>query len=598
MAGDGSSYVRSCELLADMSRRLGTSQRARGAAKRGGREESAREKAIGRDLALSALDLRRQTVTDAARGAAAVSACALACAAACAFVLAGAGHAFAVAALALVVPFLVAGAIKGYPSALAARRAARVLKDSTGAVNLMIMSLRHEASISRAIRFASARKDDFSDELRRCTWGVVMGRHHTFEDSLQRMGDRWAAHSGELKAALNSMVTASCEATEEGRRRALDRANRSMVAGARRRIEEYALSLSTPSMVMFGLGILLPIMVGSFLPMMSWDLWSPSYGDAPMEGSTTSAVIQTAFVMNLVFPLVAFMVASDAASKHPLERTGTGKGRPARLGPALPVAAASASAATLTCSLVFLDGIWMAASALLSVTVPLGAVLMAVGRDDPRQSHGGTGTGLEDGLFRVGARMLEGENFETALRRAAEDCGDDASAMRRLAVGSCVLGLDAVGAGPDARSLAGTNAGEAFAVVREAAKKDERAAGLLAMDISAYLRDLRELETSLKSRLRPTVSMMRMTAHVLGPVVLGVTYSIYLTLSGMMEGRGMDPGWLFLILGAFLAETNLAVTYFVWGIQGRPGTRALAYSAGACLLVSELVYTATAVLAS
>lgn len=598
MAGEGSRYMRACELLAGMSKLLGPSQRAHGAVRRGGRAAFASEKAIGMDLGLSALDLRQETVTCAARGAAAMSACVLACVAVCALILVGAGCAVAVAILALVVPLLAAGAVKRYPSALAARRAARVLKDSTGAVNLMIMSLRHEASIPRAIRFASARKDDFSDELRRCTWGVVMGRHHTFEDSLQRLGDRWAAHSGELKAALNSMVTASCEATEEGRRRALDRANRSMVAGARRRIEEYAHSLSTPSMVMFGLGILLPIMVGSFLPMMSWDIWSPSYGDAPGEGSTTSAVIQTAFVMNLVFPLVAFMVASDAASKHPLERVEPGHDRLARLGLALPVAAASASAAMLTCTLLFLDGIWMAASALLSVAVPLGGVLIAAGRDGANQPRRAASTGLEDGLFRVGARMLEGENFETALRRAAEDCGDDASAMRRMAVGSCVLGLDTGGSRAEARSLAGTNAGEAFAVVREAAKKDERAAGLLAMDISAYLRDLRELEASLKNRLRPTVSMMRMTAHVLGPVVLGVTYSIYLTLSGMMEGRGMDPGWLFLILGAFLAETNLAVTYFVWGIQGRPGHRALTHSAGACLLVSELVYTATAVLAS
>jgi hypothetical protein len=593
-----SKYVGACVVLARFSRWLGLGRATLASRGRGEDPESARTTALRKDLSLSMLGVGPDTVSDAAVGVGVVSGLVLASAAACAYAFLGMTHAIALGFLALVVPLLAAEAVRSYPSAVATRRAAKVLKDSTGAVNLMIMSLRHEASIPRAIKFATGRKDDFSDELRRCTWNVVMGRHHTFEDSLQWLGDRWARHSGELKAALNSMVTASCEATEEGRRRALDRANRSMVAGARRRIEDYALSLSTPSMVMFGLGILLPIMVGSFLPMMSWDLWSPSAGGPPEEGSSTSVVIQTAFIMNVVFPLVAFMVASDAASKHPLERVVPGRGAATGFGILLPAGTVAASAVMLLCSLLFLDGMWMAASALMSVIVPSGAALMVIGRDDEMSSRGNPRTGLEDGLFRAGARMLEGENFETALRRAAEDVGkEDGAAMRRLAVSSCVLGLDLGKAVSEELSVAGSNAAEAFVVVRDAARRDERSAGLLAMDIAAYLRDLRELEASLKSRLRPTVSMMRMTAHVLGPVVLGVTYSIYLTLSGMLDGEGMDPSWLFLILGAFLAETNLAVTYFVWGIQGRPGGKALAYSAGACLLVSELVYTATAVMA-
>ncbi len=567
--------------------------------RRGEPPEPQRMATLRKDLELSMLGVGAGTVARAAKTAAVLSAAALASATALALLFLGTTHALALAFLTMVVPLLAAEAVKSYPSAVAARRAAAVLKDSTGAANLMIMSLRHQPSIPKAIRFATSRKDEFSKELRRCTWNVVMGRHQSFEDALQSLGDRWAQHSTELKAALNSMVTASCEATEEGKRRALDRANRSMVAGARRRIEDYALSLSTPSMVMFGMGILLPIMVGSFLPMMSWDLWSPASGGPPSEGSSSSIIIQTAFIMNLVFPLVAFVVANDAASKHPLERAASGTRYGAAVGMTVPAIAAASSAAMLLTSLLLLDGMWMAACVLMSVILPLAAVLMAIGRGDPRSPSGSTRTGLEDGLFRTGARMLEGENFETALRRSAEDVGrEDGMSMRRLAVGSCVLGLDLGQALSEDRSLAGSNAAEAFMVVREAARKDERSAGLLAMDIAAYLRDLRELESSLKSRLRPTVSMMRMTAHVLGPVVLGVTYSIYLTLSGMLDGQGMDPSWLFLILGAFLAETNLAVTYFVWGIQGRPGKKALARSAGACLLVSELVYTATAVLAS
>jgi hypothetical protein len=100
----------------------------------------------------------------------------------------------------------------------------------------------------------------------------------------------------------------------------------------------------------------------------------------------------------------------------------------------------------------------------------------------------------------------------------------------------------------------------------------------------------------LKSRLKPTISMMRLTAYALGPVVLGVTFAIYLSLAGMMGpgSSGIPAEVFFLVLGVFLAETNATVAYFVWGIEGKKDRRCLFRSLGACILVSCLVYSATA----
>ena len=139
------------------------------------------------------------------------------------------------AAASLGVPLILREAILGFPSGAARRRAEEVLKDSTHATNLMIMSLEHEPSISKAMLFASRDDNSFSDELRRCVWSVVMGTCASFEESLHALGSRWARFSSELKATVNAMVTASCESTEEGRRRALDRANNAMIMGAKRR---------------------------------------------------------------------------------------------------------------------------------------------------------------------------------------------------------------------------------------------------------------------------------------------------------------------------------------------------------------------------
>ena len=503
--------------------------------------------------------------------------------------------------LVIVLPMLARGAILTYPMSAARRRAASVLKGSPESVNLMIMSLRHEPSLSKAIRFAAKRDNAYSRELRECIWSVVMGVHSSFEDSLHALGMRWSKYSDELKDSLNAIVTASCESTDDGKRRALDRANAAMVSGTKRRIEEYALSLSAPSMIMFGLGILLPLMVGSFLPMLSWNLWSmDSPGTGSMGGTDGSqSTVQTMFLMNVMFPAIAALVAMNAVSRHPLE-TRNGQGR--RSGSHRSTWLAFAVSSTLIGSLaieMLVDWQFKYVLILAVASGPISIWLMT-GRDEGSDS--GTAVGLEDALFKTGSRMLDGGNFESAINHASDDLDESSSTLvRRLSYTMNAIGRDFdEAAGLEASSSPASNAIQGLRVVKEAAAKDEMAAGMLAMDLATYLRDLRELETTLANRLKPTISMMKMTVYALGPIVLGVTYAIYLALTAMVDGANGPgrAGTFFLVLGLFLAETDAVVSYFVWGIEGRRGLGRLMYSIGACILTSELIYAATATLAS
>jgi len=120
------------------------------------------------------------------------------------------------------------------------------------------------------------------------------------------------------------------------------------------------------------------------------------------------------------------------------------------------------------------------------------------------------------------------------------------------------------------------------------------------MDIASYLRELSEIESTLKMRLKPTISMMRMTAHILGPLVLGITFAIYVSLGSVAGGYGDSAATdtMLLVLGLFLAEMNAVVCYFVWGIEGKWDRRELARSVGACMLVSQLVFVSTSMVAS
>jgi hypothetical protein len=353
-------------------------------------------------------------------------------------------------------------------------------------------------------------------------------------------------------------------------------------------------------MVIFGLGILLPLMIGSFLPMLSWSIWSPGAIASGEQSSGDSNLIETIFLMNVLFPCIALLIAVGAVSRHPM-------GAPKRLqkgtGARALVVAALASIVFSGLSLSLLAGATGMVLALVLGTAPCALALMALGRGsregrDARAHR----TGLEDALFKTGALMLEGQNFESALHHAgAEVRGDASETLRRLSFRSAVAGQgfdDACRS--ESSRMSDANAIDGLKVVREAAGKDELAAGMLAMDLAAYLKDLHDLETTLKNRLKPTISMMRATAFALGPIVMGVTFAVYMTLMSMAPGgtSGLDAGAFFLVLGAFLAETNAVVSYFVWGIEGAKNGQALMWSIGSCILVSELVYIATATIAS
>ncbi|MEW5747943.1 MAG: hypothetical protein AB1793_04020 [Candidatus Thermoplasmatota archaeon] len=559
---------------------------------RRGPDARARLDAISADLDAGGVPCSPEAVVAGAKGAAAMGAAASSAALAVSLVFLDRPSQLSALLLCAALPALCYLYFVSYPSSAARRRASEVMRGAADAVNLMVMGVRQDASLPRSIMFASGGGSAFAAELRRCMWEVVTGTHTGFEEALHALGGRWERFSSELKTSLNAIVVASKEATDEGKRRALERANRAMVAGAKRRVEEYALSLSTPSMLLFALGILLPIMVGSFMPMLSWDIWS---GAAPDRGPTAGGgmAFETAVVMDLMFPAVALLVAMDAVSRRPVDgpRDASGRGVGGW-------AAAIALGAACSASAYWLLGPGdHAPLVLLAGTLPASAVLVASGRRRGARAAS-VDDEVQDLLFRAGARMLEGDNFESALDEASEGAAGRPLG-RRLCLRAFVMGQGLDRAVDSEARGARSNPSEALKVVARASAKDEAGAGMLAMDIASYLRELSEIEAALKMRLRPTISMMRMTAHFLGPLVLGVTFGVFVSLASVAGGDGSAAaGAMLLTLGLFLAEMNAAVCYFVWGIEGGGDRRDLERSTGACVMVSQGVFVSTALFAA
>lgn len=594
----GLTYARACAALERAGRVFGVSSaKTLARARRGNGWRASRLRAVAEGLELGAVPSRPESVLAASISSSVIVAVCGSAGLVLSILYLGETAQVAVAVIAFTSPVLCYRYLVTYPSAAARRRASGLMKRSAEGISLMVMGVRQDTSLPRAIEFASVGTSVFACELRRCTWEVITGTYTSFEDAVHAFGSRWEKSSSELKTALNAIVVATREATEEGKRRSLERANRAMVAGAKRRIEEYALSLSTPSMLLFGLGILLPIMVGSFMPMLSWDIWSTDLldGGASHTGRQT---LDTAIVMDVVFPVVAFLVASDAVSRRPFDRPDLEEdGARARRAAAASLATGAGCA---VCAFTALGAGEFAPLVLLSGALPASAVLL-ISFPRSRPVARAQEDEVQDLLFKVGAKMLDGDNLESALYRSARgEVGAERPLGRSLCLKAFALGQGLERAVVSEAREKPASALEALKVVARASTKDEAHAGLMAMDIASYLRELSEIESTLRMRLRPTISMMRMTAHVLGPLVLGITFAIYVSLGSVAGGYGDAgaAGEMLLVLGLFLAEMNAVVCYFVWGIEGRTDTGGLASSIGACVLISQLVFVSTAVLSA
>jgi hypothetical protein len=589
------SFLRACCLFASLDRRLPRSAKMgpHADARSTGPEADVRRQAeLSADLARSSITTDADNVRSAARGIAVATGVPLVVLSAFLFMFERLDLLALSVSLSVILPILAREAFLSYPRVVAARRGSRVARTSTDDLTLMIMSLRHEPSLPKAMALAARRGSEFAAELRESIWSVISGVHSTFEEALHDLAKKWVGHCDELKPAIRAMITASCEATEAGRRRALDRANDALVTGAKCRIEEYTISLSAPSMILFGIGILLPLMVGSFLPMLSWDIWSTdSMHTPPDETGSSGVLLQTVVLMNLVFPAIAFLVAFGAVSKHPMARSFIRSRCICHTRPAVEICAAfSCSLAGVAASLVLLDGPGEYVLCVLSASVPASLLLTVQGSHALSRGDRDQREHLEDLLFSAGAKMVDGENLEAALHGSRSD---------RYSQGPVRMAGDDIHLNGGERQPPDewSNEERALEVVIEAASKDEVQAGILAMDLAGYVREVAELEAVLKRRLKPTLSMMRLTTHALAPIMLGVTHTIYVSLASIGGGASnLSPGELFVTLAAFLIEINAVVAYFAWGIGDRRRLGTLAYSIGTCTLIAVLILSVVVLL--
>jgi len=203
----------------------------------------------------------------------------------------------------LLIPFGVFYFLATYPT----RRANRIKSKNFGrmpeAVSYMSISMRLNPSLNKAVEFASDNVDEpLSGDLKQVIWNVYMKKFSSIEESYLDFAYKWGEWNEDFKRSLYAIRSSVLETTQSGVKRVLDSANRIILEGTINQVEGYLNSLSGPTMVLFALGVLLPIFIATLLPIM---------------GLGMDYLPLVVLLMDVVFPMVTLLFAMSVLEKRP-----------------------------------------------------------------------------------------------------------------------------------------------------------------------------------------------------------------------------------------------------------------------------------------
>ncbi len=521
-----------------------------------------------------------------------------------------------------VVPLLSFTFLSNYPEMLAERKKVKTLAKTPEAINYLSISMRLNPSLEKAISFTADNSDEpVASGFRKILWNIYLNKYTTIEGSMVSFARKWGEWNEDFKLALYSVRQASLEKTKDGLNRSLDRANRIIRDGAMNNIEEFAASLSTPTTVLFALGILLPLVIGAMLPMfsmgtMDFDIQTLDDGVNGMAEATRPSIAPLIILMmNVIFPVVAFAYSFSILGKRP------GTSSPPRIPPTLTTK--KKKRLLMSCSALGLlligIGVYLLSFAggssyvraiyalpiLWGIAAPISIYMFLESREmkKKRKEILKLEKQFPDALFQLGSQMIQGKSLENSMKSISESLrGSEAGdlfgkiitrmAMKGESLNKTLFGKDGL-----LKKIPSRTVRVSLKALARISEKDPEESGKTLIEISSYQKEMAKMDNDIKNELAPSIDTMNATGIIFAPLVMGITAALYIFLSDISAeigttGAEMVDSYLFvLIVGFYLIQILIVIIYFSVGIQYGGDKIERNYSIGTTLPVAMLLFS-------
>ena len=271
--------------------------------------------------------------------------------------------------------------------------------------------------------------------------------------------------------------------------------------------ESYSSGLSTPCMMIFGLGIMLPMIIISMLPMLSM---GGMFKVSSLEPRVISAIVLG------IIPMVVGSLILSIRGKNPFYKAKITASDLRYLAPmivAVPIYIVLGMRGVS-------DDLAISLAFIFAGFVTFATILPSVMKEKERAK---VEEALKDTLFELGNRLSMGENFETAAKKALGSRTECVTVCCKLERELILCRGDIESAVFTALSPISVEIANHYCEICKASKRDVRNAGRLATGIAHQIQDQNTVRKGIENKLKSTMDMMTGTSALFAPIILGMS---------------------------------------------------------------------------
>ena len=404
-------------------------------------------------------------------------------------------------------------------------------------VGMLISTLESGGSLDSAIRAVASEgprisRRLFSDAVNSVDTKGSPGLKEALMDVLDGLPEQAVGYRRSL-----GMCLAASESSDPGETsRILRDAADSALENVRLIGESYSSSLSFPCMAVFAIGIMVPMILMSLLPMLSI---GGMFG-ADMISGEMVMVVTLAIIPGGILLMCLWLRSRNPFREEVPPLTGWKVALPLLI--SIPL-------------MVLHEAMGFDREGMLLFSLaPAAVITLAYAWNDRRRSVDTDRCvdSLMDSIMDMGNRMLSGENFETAAVASMESKKHCSDVGRRL---RCELEMCRGDTGSAVRAAVSPVSAEMASSmddIRSCSVRDVEDAGRLAVTMGRQYQNRGVTMRVLETRLKSLTDMMFATATVFAPMVLGLSVSMLEPLSSMAGYSGLTDTSS--VLGVYLVE--------------------------------------------
>jgi len=426
----------------------------------------------------------------------------------------------------------------------------RESSDIPAFLNYLTMALELKPTLERAVSFAAEQIEGTTgEEIKR----KVVHQRMSFKrfDLLNELAAEHEKQSPELKRAVRLIESSVHEGDEKNRQRNLDQAMDMILDGARNQAKEFVGKIHFQVLLVYGMGVLVPLVLVALLP--TWSVLGNGF-----------SLIQVAIFYCLVLPLLIYILCQHISSYRPAIVQPTKIPLPkTTVKDMLPAGAVFALVAPIAI---------LRPPAVISGFLILWVIVLTCATFLYTTTHGAYAVRKEveemerefpDALVQMGGYIKEGRPAEEVFGKMARYLKESklekifSQTVVNISVGG--LGLraavfsDEQGAVTNipSRMIRGT-----MLLLIGLVKQSTQTAGKAVLRMSSHLKRLAEVKLEIKNSLKEVISSMRSVAIFFAPLVTATTARIQGILAAQGSDSGLlinsiDPGGLAIALGVY-----------------------------------------------